>query len=200
VIRAFTAFLCGILALPLAAAASLSDTATGPTPKYSEAEWKKEKLDIAQFDKQLKEWKKAVKKANPDYLNTVYGRIMEAAYREHNELSNRVSGRSRQLIRQESKSDRDSLSPKAYNPELRDQPARVTKEEIRQRKAESDYLANYIDLVKRQSALLKNLKSTKPFSADTEARVYANLTTELEAFRNAMKEEWTLMKREVRKR
>ncbi|MBP8725062.1 MAG: hypothetical protein JPMHGGIA_01075 [Saprospiraceae bacterium] len=188
------------MVLPLAAAAPLSDTSLGPVPKYSQAEWKKEKEDIAKFDKQLKEWKKAVKKANPDYLNTVYGRILEAAYREHNQLSNRVSGRSRQLIRQEGKSERDSLAPKAYNPELRDQPARVTKEEIRLRKAESDYLANYVDLVKKQTTLLKNLKNNKPFSSDAEPRIYADLTKELEAFRDAMKEELALMKKEVHKR
>ena len=197
---AFTALLWCTMVLPLAAAAPLSDTSLGPVPKYSQAEWKKEKEDIAKFDKQLKEWKKAVKKANPDYLNTVYGRILEAAYREHNQLSNRVSGRSRQLIRQEGKSERDSLAPKAYNPELRDQPARVTKEEIRLRKAESDYLANYVDLVKKQTTLLKNLKNNKPFSSDAEPRIYADLTKELEAFRDAMKEELAVMKKEVHKR
>lgn len=180
------------------------DSLDKPTVKYSKSELKKETEDLKAFEKQIKEWNKACKKPNADYLNTLYSRIMETVYKEHNELSTKISGRSKKMHPGSKMNAKDSLldaeKPKAYNAELKDQPTRLSKTEILRQKAESDYLNKYVSLVKAQSNLLLKLKKMEAFSAESKASVYEGISADLNAFKSNMKAELELMKPETAKK
>ena len=175
-----------------------------PSLKYKPSDLKKEVEDFKAFSKMVKEWNKGIKKPNPDYLNTLYGRILEKAYKEHNELSSRVSERSRQMHGNVKSNGLDSLNeeekPKAFNPELKEQPARVSKEEIQQKKIESDYLSSYVKIVKSESSLLHQLKAMKSFTSSTEKGVLENVAGLLNDFQAKMQLELDLIKLETSKK
>lgn len=198
--------LTGVLIAFFSLAATQAQPTSMPKPamKYSPNDWKKESEDVKSFGKLIKEWSGSIKKPNPDYLNTLYGRLMEKAYKEHNELSSRISERSRKMHSNGKMSSQDSLmegdKPKAYNPELKDQPMRVTKEDILQQKTESDYLAKYVKVVKAEAGLLQQLKTVKPFQDTTAVMVYGTVTNHLKDFHKQMNEELALMKLETSKK
>ncbi|MBK8954671.1 MAG: hypothetical protein IPM34_03835 [Saprospiraceae bacterium] len=197
-------FISLLLSTVCAGMVANKDSLDKPSIKYSKKEWQKESNDLKSFDKQIKEWKKAVKKPNPDYLNTLYSRLMTSLYKEHNELSTRISGRSKKMHpgqRHHGKDSlRDSEKPKVYNPELKDQPERLSKDQIMKQKAESDYLSLYITLVKAESNLLMKFKNVEPFGPDTKSTVYMAISEDLNQFKTHMKAELDYMKAETAKK
>ncbi len=182
----------------------IQDSIAKPSIKYSKSELKKEEQDGKNFEKQIKEWNKALKKPNIDYLNSLFGKIMETLYKENHELSDRVSDRSRKLMPPVPKNAADSLAldekPKAYNPELKDKLPRTTKEEIFQKKVESDYLSKYVTLVRQEKNLLQKLKNVTQFNFDTPTSVYQDISKDLDLFRAYLKAEVALMKVETGKK
>lgn len=177
------------------------DSLNLPSIKYSKLELKKETNDLKILDKQIKEWNKALKKLNADYLNTLYSRILETLYKEHQELSTKISARSKKLQPGPKMNEKDSLlasdKPKAYNPELQDQPARISKEQILRQKTESDYLSKYVALVKAESNLLLKFKNVELFTNETPSTVFATISEDLKQFRAKMQTELDLMKPET---
>lgn len=196
--------LFGIYCSSLVAIPQHRDSTEKLSIKYSKQEWKKEANDLKLFEKQIKEWNKACKKPNSDYLNTLYSRLMETVYKEHNELSTKISGRSKKMHPGSKMNAKDSLleaeKPKAYNAELKDQPMRLSKSEIHRQKAESDYLNKYVSLVKAESNLLLKLKKMEAFTAETKAIIYAGISADLNDFKSFMKAELELMKPETAKK
>ncbi len=183
---------------------AIQDSMGKPSIKYTKNELKKEEQDGKNFDKQIKEWNKAIQKPNIDYLNSLFGKIMATLYKEHNELSNRISDRSRKLVPPTPKNAADSLAleekPKAYNPELKEKLPRTTKEEVLQKKVESEYLSKYVVVVRQEKSLLQKLKNVPQFNFETQAAVYQEISKDLEQFRSQIKAEVALMKAETGKK
>lgn len=175
-----------------------------PSIHYTKKELKKEKKDIKAFDKLVKEWKKAIRQNNTDYLNVVFSRVKTFLEKEHNELSNRISKRSKELY--PSKSDTKPTNsvfedkPKVYNSELKDQIIRVNKEDIMRKKAEYDYLNKYIQVIRNEKDLIIKLNSVLNFDNQTPSSIYLKINQDLANFRNDMLEEISLMKKETGKK
>lgn len=190
----------GLIAMP----GSPTDTLDMPSTKYSKLQYKKELKDIKRYDKQLKQWKSAVKKPNPDYLNSLLAKFMATLDKEHDELSYRISERSKKMLPPGIQKKQNSAvledKPKVYNAELADQKPRITKEEIFRKKMESDYLSEYIPVVREQKRIQVKLKKIAEFSAETPSSVYGEVTKDLEHFKDQMKLELDLMKKETAKK
>lgn len=182
----------------------LPDTSGAPSIKYSRQQFKKEQKDLKNFEKQIKEWKSAVKKSNPDYLNSLMGKLMETLRKEHDEMSDRVSERSKKMLPPGVKTKQDSAfladRPKVYNAELADQRPRITKEEIFRKKLESDYLSEYVPVVREEKKILARLKNIDEFNSETPSSVFTDITNDFEQFREQMKIELALLKRETAKK
>lgn len=166
--------------------------------KYSKKDLKKEMQDIKNLDKQIKEWNKAIKLNNPDYMNSLFSKTLVSIQKEHSELSNRVSSRSKALMPPAAVSSEDQ--PKVYNPELKDQINRINKADIMAKKVESEYLSNYISVVKNEKNILAKLASIPSFDEDTKAEIYPQIAADFTAFKSEMKAEIELMKKETGKK
>jgi len=190
-----------IAAFSLHATSFSGDTSFVPSIRYTKEELKKEMKDLKTLDKQCKEWNKAVKENNPDYINVVFSKTMALLEKEHAELNNRVSIRSKQLYpsTMQTKSAMTEDKPRVYNPELKDQIVHVNKEEIMRKKAESEYLNNYIDVIRNEKTLITKLKTAKSFDDKTSATTYAEINADLQAFKKEMAAEIALMKKETGK-
>ncbi len=201
-------FLIGLFALAFVsvrAEVRPGDTSSLPSIRYTKKELKKEMEDLKDLDKQVKEWNKAIKQNNPDYLNVVFGKCMKLMEKEHSELSNRVSQRSKQLVPQPStnktnSSGTDDDKPQVYNSELKDQIVHVDKKEIMKKKAESDYLSKYITVIRNEKAVMNKLKNVKSFDQQTPSSTYQQISTDLQTFRKEMSDEIELMKKETGKK
>lgn len=182
----------------------LADTSGSPSIKYTKQQYKKEQKDLKVFEKQIKEWRSALKKPNPDYLNTLMGKLMETLRKEHDEMSDRVSERSKKMLPPGVKTKQDSAlladKPKVYNAELADQRPRITKEEIFRKKMESDYLSAYVPVVREEKKILAKLKNMDEFNAETTTSVYNEITNDFERFKHQMKIELDLLKKETAKK
>ena len=180
------------------------DTTFIPTVRYSKDELKKEMNDVKVLDKHNKEWKEAIKQKNPDYLNSVFSKTMKILEKEHSELSNRVSERSKEMfpgnpqIKTSSTGAEDK--PKVYNSELKDQIVHVNKQDIMRKKAESEYLNKYINVIRNEKTLITKLKNVKTFDDQTPASVYQQISSDLQSFKKEMNEEIGLMKKETGKK
>lgn len=173
--------------------------------KYSKKELQKEIKDLKNFEAQLKIWKKAVKENNPDYLNEVYDKTLNIVNKEHSELSTRISERSKKLIvssgdsNQKNSKEKEDL-PKVYNSELKDQIVHVNKSDILQKKAESDYLNKYIHLIRNEKNILNKLEINTVFTSETKPDVFHDISNSFNAFKNEMKAEIELIKKETSKK
>lgn len=166
--------------------------------KYSKKDLKKEMQDIKNLDKLIKDWNKAIKSNNPDYMNSLFSKTLIAIQKEHSELSNRVSSRSKALMPPAAVNSEDQ--PKVYNPELKDQINRINKADIMAKKVESEYLSNYIAVVKNEKNILAKLASIPSSDEDTKAEIYPQIAADFIAFKSEMKAEIELMKKETGKK
>lgn len=178
------------------------DTAYTPAIRYSKKELKKETNDLKSFEKQIKEWQKAIKQNNLDYLNSVFSKTMNLLEKEHNELNNRISERSKQLSPSPSQATNSGADdkPKVYNPELKDQIVHVNKEDVMRKKAEAEYLSKYIVVIRNEKNLITKLKNVKPFDAQTPSATFQEISSDIQAFKKEMNTEITLMEKETGKK
>ncbi|MBK9720479.1 MAG: hypothetical protein IPO78_02545 [Saprospiraceae bacterium] len=182
-----------------------ADTSVKVKIKYSKKELKKELKDIKTVDAQFKDWNRAVKQKNPDYLNIVFKKTIKLLEKEHAELNNRISERSKKLLPPASTNPSTNPAagedkPKVYNAELKDQVVRVSKEEILQKKAESETLSNYINVIRNEKIILNKLASIKEFDAETKPENYVSVSNEFAAFKIEMLAEIALLKKETGKK
>lgn len=182
----------------LVANTNFQDSSYAIKIKYSKKDLKKEMQDVKNLDKQIKEWNKAIKSNNPDYMNSLFSKTLVSIQKEHSELSNRVSSRSKALMPPTTVSSEDQ--PKVYNPELKDQINRVNKADIMAKKVESEYLSNYITVVKNEKNILTKLASIASFDEDTKPEIYQQIAADFIAFKSEMKAEIELMKKETGKK
>ncbi|MBK6860018.1 MAG: hypothetical protein IPK91_08030 [Saprospiraceae bacterium] len=182
----------------LVANTNFQDSSYAIKIKYSKKDLKKEMQDVKNLDKQIKEWNKAIKSNNPDYMNSLFSKTLVSIQKEHSELSNRVSSRSKALMPPTTVSSEDQ--PKVYNPELKDQINRVNKADIMAKKVESEYLSNYITVVKNEKNILTKLASIASFDEDTKPEIYPQIAADFIAFKSEMKAEIELMKKETGKK
>ncbi len=164
--------------------------------KYTKKDLKKEMQDIKNLDKQIKEWNKAIKLNNPDFMNSLFSKILGTIQKEHGELSNRISARSKELIPSANPVSEDK--PKVYNPELKDQISRVNKADILAKKVESEFLSNYITIVKNEKNIILKLTAVPSFDEDTKSEIYPQLSSDFQAFKTEMKAELEWMKKEAK--
>jgi len=182
----------------LVANTNFQDSSYAIKIKYSKKDLKKEMQDVKNLDKQIKEWNKAIKSNNPDYMNSLFSKTLVSIQKEHSELSNRVSSRSKALMPPATVSSEDQ--PKVYNPELKDQINRVNKADIMAKKVESEYLSNYIAVVKNEKNILTKLAAIASFDEDTKPEIYPQIAADFNAFKSEMKAEIELMKKETGKK
>lgn len=178
------------------------DTSYIPTIRYSKKELKKEINDLKAFEKQIKEWQKAIKQNNLDYLNSMFSKTMSLLEKEHNELNNRISERSKQLSPSPSQAANSGAEdkPKVYNPELKDQIVHVNKEDVMRKKAEAEYLSKYIVVIRNEKNLITKLKNVKPFDAQTPSATLQEISSDIQAFKKEMNTEISLMEKETGKK
>lgn len=178
------------------------DTSYIPTIRYSKKELKKEINDLKAFEKQIKEWQKAIKQNNLDYLNSMFSKTMSLLEKEHNELNNRISERSKQLSPAPSQAAKSGAEdkPKVYNPELKDQIVHVNKEDVMRKKAEAEYLSKYIVVIRNEKNLITKLKNVKPFDAQTPSATLQEISSDIQSFKKEMNTEISLMEKETGKK
>ncbi|HEX5624918.1 MAG TPA: hypothetical protein VFX48_02795 [Saprospiraceae bacterium] len=180
------------------------DSTVKPKIRYTKKQWQKESKDLKSFDAQIKVWNKAVKERNPDFQNEVFKRLLTTADKEYQELSTRISERSKQLVPPSPHplgGDQPSDDqPRVYNPELKDQHVHVKKEDILSMKAESDFLSQYIAIIKKQKITLDQLNQHPSFDAQTKPEMFSAIAAQLQGFRSGMKSELDLMKKETAKK
>lgn len=176
------------------------DTNFIPAKRYTKQELKKEKNDLRNFDKQYKEWQKAVKQKNADYLNAVFARTLALLEKEHSELSTRISVRSKEMLPTKKPENTSDDKPKVYNPELKDQIVNVKKEDILRKKAESEYLGKYINVIRNEKNIITQFKNIKPFDINTPSTIYDQISSDLKTFKKEMDEEIALMAKETGKK
>ena len=193
-------FLFSIASITVNTAAVPGDSAYLPAIRYSKKELKKEITDIKSVDKQFKEWQKAIKQNNVDYLNSVFSKTMNLLEKEHNELSNRISIRSKELVHSDTPTSNSEDKPKVYNSELKDQIIHVNKQDIMRKKAESEYLSKYINVIRNEKTLITKLKNVKTFDGQTPASSYQEISNDVQAFKKEMDTEIVLMRNETGKK
>ncbi len=178
------------------------DTSYIPTIRYSKKELKKEINDLKAFEKQIKEWQQGIKQNNLDYLNSMFSKTMSLLEKEHNELNNRISERSKQLSPAPSQAANSGAEdkPKVYNPELKDQIVHVNKEDVMRKKAEAEYLSKYIVVIRNEKNLITKLKNVKPFDAQTPSATLQEISSDIQAFKKEMNTEISLMEKETGKK
>ncbi len=183
------------------------DTGFVPSIRYTKAQLKKEIKDLKLIEKQLKEWNKAIKQKNIDYLNVVFSKTIDLLSKEHNELSNRISIRSKELYPPAQTTPNSQTpapgfedKPQVYNSELRDQYKHVNKEDLLRKKAESDYLNNYIQIIRNEKAIINKLNNTGTFNGTTPDASFEEISKDFKEFVKEMNEEIHLMKRETGKK
>ena len=129
---------------------------------------------------------------------------MKLLEKEHSELSNRVSERSKQMFPgtfpNKTSSTGTEDKPKVYNSELKDQIVHVNKQDIMRKKAESEYLNKYINVIRNEKTLITKLKNVKTFDGEMPSSVYQQISTDVLSFRKEMNEEIGLMKKETGKK
>ena len=197
-------FLFFISSISVFASAVPGDSSYLPTVRYNKKELKKEMKDVKSFEKQFKVWQKAIKQNNVDYLNSVFTKTLSLMEKEHNELSNRISERSKQLAQTNTQSNpsnsADEDKPKVYNSELKDQIVHVNKQDIMRKKAESEYLSKYVVVIRNEKTIITKLKNVKTFDGQTPATTFKEISSDVEAFKKEMRTEITLMEKETGKK
>jgi hypothetical protein len=188
----------------LTAGESKIDTGFVPSIRYSKKELKRELHDVKIFNNQIKDWNKAIKQKNADYLNVVFAKTMEMADKEHSELSNRISIRSKELYPPANPAPAVAPGfedkPQVYNPELKHQIKHVNKEELLRKKAESDYLNLYVQIIKNEKTIMSKLKNVGTFNGNTPDSVFHEISKDFKSFVKEMEAEISLMKKETGKK
>jgi hypothetical protein len=166
---------------------------------------KKEKADLKLFTKMLKEWNKSVKKPNYDYLNSQYITFNAQMEKECNELSMRIATRNRSVYQtQKPKNQMDSLAkadlPVGYNPSIKGQIENVSREEIENKKSETDILSRYGKIIRQEKSVMNKLKNVHEINPDTPSSSLNQISDDLKIFLEAMQEEIRMLKNETNKK
>ncbi|MDQ3140648.1 MAG: hypothetical protein M3Q56_00200 [Bacteroidota bacterium] len=172
---------------------------------YTADQLKKEKKDIKEVTALIKDWKKSIKKNNPNYLSSLLENIKLRFVQENNQTSERIAARNRLLSgKKNTAQNKDSIYqqdfPKVYNPDIPLQVKNTTKEQVQEKRSESEILSTYGAIFKRQKKILIKLANIREIQAETTRASLEEIHRDFIAFLSTMKDELNLMKKESRKR